>query len=52
MRRTMDGNDIQGMLNALAASGLPSPAVDAYDLDTNGFVDMQDVPLFVHVLLE
>lgn len=49
---TVDGDDIQGMLNALASGGPPSAAWCAYDMDANGAVEMQDVPLFVAVLFD
>lgn len=49
---TVDGDDIQGMINALASGGPPSVPYCAYDMDTDGIVDMHDVPLFVLALLQ
>ena len=45
------GNDIRGFVNALLSGGPPSFSYCRYDMNSNGIVQFDDVPLFVTVLL-
>jgi len=48
---TTDGNDIQPCVAALINGGAPSAGDCACDMNTNGVLDLADVPLFVTALL-
>ncbi len=48
---TVNGDDIQGCVNALLQGGLPSATYCAYDMNADSVVDINDIAGFVTVLL-
>lgn len=48
---TVNGDDIQGCVNALVQGGLPSATYCAYDMNADSVVDNDDIAGFVTVLL-